>query len=82
MKLLHLLERSAELLERSAEQIRIAHTVGGRWPRNDEHGAKRDFQELRDMAKGFWSTISAVCVPPYAWYLVVERGMAMAGLIS
>lgn len=50
--LLHLLERSAELLERSAEEIRIAHTVGGRWPRNDEHGARRDHQELRDMAKG------------------------------
>ena len=50
--LLHLLERSAELLERSAEEIRIAHTIGGRWPRPDEHGAKRDFRELRDMAKG------------------------------
>ena len=50
--LLHLLERSAELLERSAEEIRISHTVGGRWPQRDENGAKRDFQELRDMAKG------------------------------
>ena len=50
--LLHLLERSAELLERSAEEIRIAHTVVGRWPRPDEHGAKRDFQELREMANG------------------------------
>jgi hypothetical protein len=50
--LLYLLERSAELLERSAEEIRIAHTIGGRWPRPDEHGAKRDFKELRDMAKG------------------------------
>ncbi len=52
MGLLYMLERSAELLERSAEEIRIAHTVGGRWPRNDEHGAKQDFTELRDMAKG------------------------------
>lgn len=50
--LLYLLERSAELLERSAEEIRIAHTIGGRWTRDDEHGAKRDFKELRDMAKG------------------------------
>lgn len=50
--LLYLLKRSAELLDRSAEEIRVAHTVGGRWPRNDEHGAKRDHQELRDMAKG------------------------------
>jgi hypothetical protein len=50
--LLHLLERSAELLELSAEEIRIAHTVRGRWSRDDEHGAKRDFKELRDMAKG------------------------------
>ena len=46
------MERSAELLERSAEEIRISHTVGGRWPQPDENGAKRDFQELRDMAKG------------------------------
>ena len=29
------------------------------------------------LAKGFWSTAAAVCVPPYAWYLVVERGMEM-----
>ena len=50
--LLHLLERSAELLERSAKEIRIAHTVGCRWPRNDEYGAKLDHQELRDIAKG------------------------------
>jgi len=34
------------------------------------------------LAKGFWSTAAAVCVPPYAWYLVVERGMAMSGWVS
>lgn len=34
------------------------------------------------LAKGFWSTSAAVCVPPYAWYLVVERGMTMAGWIG
>ena len=51
--LLHLLERSAELLERAADEVKISHTVGGRWPRPDEHGAKRDFDELRKMAKGF-----------------------------
>ena len=50
--LLHLLERSAELLELAADEIKISHTVGGRWPRQDEHGAKRDFDELRKMAKG------------------------------
>ena len=54
---LYLLERSAELLERAAEEIKISHTVGGRWPRNewprsDEFGAKRDFDELREIAKG------------------------------
>ena len=31
------------------------------------------------LAKGFWSTVAAVCVPPYAWYLVVERTMIMSG---
>ena len=34
------------------------------------------------LAKGFWSTFAAICVPPYAWYLVVERGMMMAGWIG
>lgn len=34
------------------------------------------------LAKGFWSTAAAVCIPPYAWYLVVERGMAVAWWIG
>ena len=34
------------------------------------------------LAKGFWSTAAAVCVPPYAWYLVVERVIVMAGWIG
>ena len=34
------------------------------------------------LAKGFWSTVAAVCVPPYAWYLVVERGMAVMGWLG
>ena len=34
------------------------------------------------LAKGFWSTAAAVCVPPYAWYLVVERGMVMVGMVG
>lgn len=25
------------------------------------------------LAKGFWSTVFAVTLPPYAWYLVVEK---------
>jgi hypothetical protein len=25
------------------------------------------------LAKGFWSTFAAVFLPPWAWYLVVER---------
>ncbi len=50
--LLYLLERSAELLERSAEEIKTAHTICGRWCRHDEHGAHRDYKELREMAKG------------------------------
>lgn len=33
------------------------------------------------LAKGFWSTLAAVCVPPYAWYLVIERGLVMMGWI-
>ena len=34
------------------------------------------------LAKGFWSTVAAICVLPYAWYLVVERVMAIAGWLS
>ena len=33
------------------------------------------------LAKGFWSTSAAVFVPPYAWYLVIERVMVMAGMV-
>jgi hypothetical protein len=31
------------------------------------------------LASGFWSATAAIFLPPYAWYLVVERGMKMAG---
>lgn len=34
------------------------------------------------LANGFWSTAAAVCVPPYAWYLVVERWMVIAGWVG
>ena len=34
------------------------------------------------LAHGFWSTVAAVLFPPYAWYLVIERGMTMAGWIG
>lgn len=50
--LLYLLERSAELLERIAEEIWISHTIAGRWPKDDKHGARRDYKELCAMAKG------------------------------
>ena len=33
------------------------------------------------LANGGISTIAAIFVPPYAWYLVVERAMSMAGLV-
>ena len=34
------------------------------------------------LAHGFWSTVAAIWFPPYAWYLVVERAMALAGVLS
>lgn len=34
------------------------------------------------LASGFWSTAAAVCIPFYAWYLVMERAMQLAGWIS
>lgn len=33
------------------------------------------------LALGPWSTVAAAIFPPYAWYLVVERVMRMAGLV-
>ena len=31
------------------------------------------------LAKGFWLTATAVFLPPYAWYLVVERALVAIG---
>lgn len=31
------------------------------------------------LSKGFWSCLFATCVPPYAWYLVVEKVMLVNG---
>lgn len=31
------------------------------------------------LAKGFWSTLCAAFVPPWAWYLVAERWLQVAG---
>jgi hypothetical protein len=28
------------------------------------------------LAKGFWSTLAAVFVPPWGWYLIAERLIA------
>lgn len=33
------------------------------------------------VATGFWSTAAAICIPPYAWYLLIERVMQVLGLI-
>ena len=34
------------------------------------------------LAKGFLSTIAAIWIPPYAWYLVVERALMAAGWVG
>lgn len=34
------------------------------------------------LAQGFASTFWAVVIPFYAWYLVIERVMSMAGMIG
>ena len=31
------------------------------------------------IAKGFWSTLIAVLVFPYAWYLVIEKFLIIQG---
>ena len=34
------------------------------------------------LAKGFWSTAAAIFLPPWGWYLIVERWLQMAGWIA
>jgi len=34
------------------------------------------------LANGFWSTTAAMFFPPYAWYLIVEKGMVIIGWVS
>ena len=34
------------------------------------------------IAKGFWPGAIAVCVPPYSWYVVVEKVMLYYGMIE
>lgn len=29
------------------------------------------------LAKGFWSTLFAVCIPFWAWYLTIERAFTL-----
>lgn len=50
--LLYLLERSEELLDRAAEEIYAAHTLRGRWPKEDNCFARQDYKELRALVKG------------------------------
>ena len=33
------------------------------------------------LANGFWSTTVSIFLPPYAWYLVTERVMALWGIV-
>lgn len=50
--LLYLLERSASLLDRAAHEIKSSHQVNNRWPKHDDLDARRDHDELREVAKG------------------------------
>lgn len=34
------------------------------------------------LAHGFWSTVIAIFIPPWAFYLVVERAMLALGWVS
>ena len=31
------------------------------------------------LTKGFWSCLFAIAIPPYAWYLVIEKLMLVNG---
>lgn len=34
------------------------------------------------LAKGTWSVLFAICIPPYSWYLVVELVMFKFGFLG
>lgn len=34
------------------------------------------------LAKGFWSTLFAICLPFWGWYLVTERVLAAFGVVT
>lgn len=34
------------------------------------------------LSKGFWSCSIAIVIPPYAWYLVVEKVMLINGWLQ
>ena len=34
------------------------------------------------LSKGFWSCLFAIGIPPYAWYLVVEKVMLLNGWLQ
>ena len=34
------------------------------------------------LSKGFWSCLFAIGIPPYAWYVVVEKVMLYYGMIE
>ena len=34
------------------------------------------------LAAGFWGTTAAICFPPSAWYLLIERCMQLLGMVS
>jgi len=33
------------------------------------------------LAKGFWLTLLSICMPFYAWYLIIEKIMVDTGFI-
>lgn len=33
------------------------------------------------LVKGFWMTVLAIIIPPYAWYLFVEKFMQFFGIL-
>lgn len=34
------------------------------------------------IAQGFWSTLFSIIIPPYAWYLAVEKFLYFYGVLT
>ena len=64
--LIQLMSRSAELLEQLADDLRLGHTIRGKWPEKGvrDHGVKEEYDELLRIVKGLRKAVKYHQVNP------------------